>query len=352
MKFAVNYKSIPEYRFIKPIAGSIKTFFFGDTRKAVCAPFIKDNIDLKRYMVFVLIALMPSVLAGVYFFGLRVLAVIAVSYVFGVGAEAVFAGLRRQDEIHEGAFVTCMLYALILPPAIPLWIAASGILFATVFGKEIFGGTGKNIFNPAMAGRIFVAFAYPADVSGGWVYPADNIFGGFGLWLSDALTGATPLMEFKDSGLLTSLNKLLSGAIPGAIGETCKPAIILGGLFLLVTKIADWRTTTAFLVSASAGFAVAHFADPVRFAPVWMHMFSGGLLFVSVFMITDPVTSPLTSAGKWVFGSICGIITVLIRSFTGYTEGVMFAVIIMNVFAPLIDQAVFACKFRENKYAG
>ncbi len=350
MKLSEKTNKILEYRFIKPVAGSLKTFFFGESEHALFAPFIKDNIDLKRYMVFVLLALIPSIIAGIYFYGWRIAAVIAVSYVFGVGTEAVCAGIRRQNEIHEGAFVTCMLYALILPPTVPLWIAAAGILFGTIFGKEIFGGTGKNIFNPAMSGRIFVAFAFPSDISGGWIGRAHDATGGFAVWVSDAVTGATPLMDFKSSHILASFKDVFLGYIPGCIGETCKPLIILGGIFLIITKIADWRTPLSFLLAIIAGFAVLHTADTARFAPVWFHLCTGGILFASMFMITDPVTSPLTSAGKWVFGFLCGIITVLIRSFTGYTEGVMFALIIMNVFAPLIDQAVFSYKFREAKY--
>lgn len=334
-------------RYIAPVINSLGSFFFGTEEHTSQTPYIRDAIDLKRYMFFVILAVLPSAVAGIYLYGWRVVAVIAVSYVFGVGTEAVFAGVRRQDEIHEGAFVTCILYALILPPHLPLWIVAVGIMFGTIFGKEVFGGTGKNIFNPAMVGRIFVSLAFPEAMAKTWVVPFDGpLPGGFSAWMADTITTATPLTLFQSSGDITAASLLFRGYIGGCIGETVKPLIILGGLFLIVTKVANWRIPVAFFLSSFGCAALLHSIEPQQFAPAWFHLLSGGLLFAGMFMISDPVTTPTTNSGKWICGFSLGVLTILIRVFTGYVEGVMFAVIIMNMFAPLIDYSMLNIKYR------
>ncbi len=328
---------------------SLDSFFFSTNAKASEAPYIRDAVDLKRYMVTVLICLMPTMLAGLYLYGLRVLAVIAVSYIFGVGSELVFAAWRRQEELHEGAFVTCMIYALILPPTVPLWIVAVGIVFGTVFAKELFGGTGKNIFNPAMAGRIFISLAFPEDMTMYWIMPFDtSLPAGLGAWIGDTVTCATALAIDKAE---LSLRSLFWGQVPGCIGETVKPLIIAGGLGLMFTKVSNWRIPLTFVISAMVTATAFHMFDPDTYPSAWFHLLSGGFLFAAAFMVSDPVTSPLTRAGKWYCGIMMGVLTIVIRTCTGYDEGVMFAVIIANTFSPLIDHLVIAYKFRKIKNA-
>ncbi len=336
-----------ENRYIGPIVNSLDSFFFGSDASTSHAPFIHDAVDLKRYMFFVIMAALPCALAGIYLYGLRVVAVIAVSYIFGVGTEAIFAAVRRQDEIHEGAFVTCMLYALIMPPHVPLWVVAVGIVFGTVFAKEVFGGTGKNIFNPAMAGRLFISLAFPDLIARTWVLPLDTAgMGGFSVWISDAVTGATPLTLFQRSGEISNIAAIFWGNIGGCIGETVKPFIVLGGLFLMYTRISNWRLPIAAIFGLLLSSVVLHTIYPQQCAPVLFHLFGGGFLFAAFFMVSDPVTTPATRIGKWICGVMVGMLTVLIRTFTGYVEGVMFAVIIANIFTPLIDYIILSMRYR------
>ncbi len=342
-----SVEKIRKNRFIAPIFNSLESFFFGSDESVRRAPFIRDAIDLKRYMFFVIIATLPCTLAGIYLYGLRVLAVIGVSYIFGVGAEAVFAAVRRQDEIHEGAFVTCMLYALIMPPNVPLWVVAVGILFGTIFGKEVFGGTGKNIFNPAMTGRLFASLAFPDLMTKTWLLPVDgNLAGGFASWVSDAITTATPMTLFQRSGDIISNLQLFMGYFGGCIGETVKPLIIAGGLFLMITRVANWRIPLATIISLLFTATILHAIDQQAFAPPLFHLLGGGFLFAVMFMVSDPVTTPASRTGKWLCGILIGTLTVLIRTFTGYVEGIMFAVTIANMFTPLIDYIVLGIKYR------
>lgn len=327
---------------------SLRSFFSGCPDLCPETPYIRDSIDLKRYMSTVIMAVLPCTVAGVYLYGWRILAVIMVSYIFGVGTETVSAAIRRQNELHEGAFVTCIIYALTLPPGIPLWMAAVGIVFGIIFGKEVFGGTGKNIFNPAMTARIFVALAFPEKLTMNWIDPSATLWpAGFGDWVCGAVTSATPLISAKSYELVTPLSALFWGKIPGCIGETVKPCVIAGGLFLMVTRVANWRLPVTTLFSAWGCAAFFHAANPAVYPSGLFHVLSGGLLFGAFFMASDPVTAPSTPAGKWIFGILTGILTIVIRNTTGYVEGFMFALIIMNAATPLIDHILIHTLYRR-----
>ena len=347
--FKLSYSIIDTFKFLtifKTAVEALDSFFLRKPEKTTRAPYIRDAIDLKRYMIMVVFAMAPATLAAIYFYGLRVIVIIAISYVFGVGTEWIFAYFRKE-EIQEGAFVTCLIYPLILPPTIPFWMVAVGIVFAIVFAKEAFGGTGRNIFNVAMIGRLFLAIAFPATMTTRWNEPFTSGIGGFGKWAVDGITTATPLINYKSAQVMANWQDLLLGNVAGSIGETSALLIILGGVFLLITRIANWRLPVAYLGAVVIFSGIASLFWPAKFAPPIFQLLSGGLLFGAMFMITDPVTCPFTKFGKWVYAILAGIITVIIRNLSGYVEGVMFAVIFMNTFAPLIDHLVVSARFKE-----
>ncbi len=329
-------------RIAKPIFDAGENFFFAPATRTASMPHVRDPLDIKRFMLMVIIALAPCVVASVYFFGLRVLAMIAVSYAVGGAVEVLFA-IVRKEEINEGFLVTGLLFPLILPPTLPLWMVAVGVASGVVVGKELFGGTGRNLFNPALVGRCFLALAYPKDISSNWIRPVAEFPGRLMQYISisdvDAITSATPLTMAKQ-GQWANLQDMFLGNVSGSVGETSALAIIIGGLFLLLTRVANWRTVVGVLGSSVLLAAVLHYGHPARFTTPSRHLLAGGLLFGTFFMATDPVTSPVTNAGKWVYGIIIGLTTVLIRNFTGYVEGVMFAILLGNITAPILDEAV------------
>jgi Na(+)-translocating NADH:ubiquinone oxidoreductase B subunit len=298
-------------------------------------------------------------MAAVYFFGLRMLAMIIVSYVAGLGVEVIFAMVRKED-INEGFFVTGIMFPLVLPPGLPLWAVAVGVIFGVVIGKELFGGTGRNLFNPALVGRCFLALSYAKVMAGSYLVPGAVPWGNFirhGLWdgltscyvsasTVDAVTSATPLGAAKGGAFEPVLN-LLWGNVSGSAGETSAVAILIGGGFLLLTRVGNWRTVAGVLGSfAGLGAALQHFR-PGTFAPFGWHMLAGGLLFGAFFMATDPVTSPVTNGGKWMYGIVIGTVALLIRNLTGYVEGVMFAILLGNIVAPILDEMVIRLRLRR-----
>lgn len=337
-----------------PAYDAIEHFLFAPGTTTTVAPHVRDPLDLKRFMSMVIVALVPCIGAGFYFFGLRFIAMIIVSYAAGLSIELVFAMVRKEG-INEGFFVTGILFPLIMPPAAPLWMVALGVAFGVVVGKELFGGTGRNLFNPALVGRCFLALAYPAQMSGSWLKPGTAVTGRLLQYVDsssvDAVTSATPLAMAKQ-GELASLSHMFVGSVSGSIGETSAMAIIAGGVFLLLTRVANWRTVASILISFTALAAILHHAQPDRFAPALWHLCAGGLLFGAFFMATDPVTGPVTSGGKWVYGALIGVVTVLIRNFTGYVEGVTFAILLGNIVAPILDEVVFAIRLRRLKVEG
>ncbi|MDO8488916.1 MAG: RnfABCDGE type electron transport complex subunit D [Candidatus Omnitrophota bacterium] len=323
---------------LSPVLNAMDEFFFG-SGKVTTLPHIVDYIDIKRFMSFVVIALIPATLAAIYFWGWHVLAMIIVSYVFGGMVEVAFA-ITRKKEIHEGFLVTGLIFPLILPPATPLWVVAVGVVFGVLFGKEVFGGTGRNIFNPSIVGRVFLTIAFPKIMTLNW--PLPSIVTG-----TDAVTGATPLALFKSQSILSSYNNLLFGFCAGSAGETFRIGLIAGGLFLILTKVIDWRIPLAYLGSVFIFPYLSNHIFHTAFAPGMFQLLSGGLLLGAFFMATDPVTSPFTKSGRWIAGVLLGILTVLIRGLSGYVEGVMFSILLVNAFTPLIDTMVLKVRYRK-----
>ena len=297
----------------------------------------------------VIVALAPCVAMSVYYFGLRVLAMIAVSYAVGGAVEVLFAVLRKED-INEGFLVTGLIFPLILPPALPLWLVAVGVAFAVLVGKELFGGTGRNLFNPALVGRCMLLLAYPVAMSSNWIKAGGGITGRLLQWVDassvDAVTEATPLVAAKQASFVPLMD-LVTGQVAGSVGETSAIAIVIGGLFLVLTRVANWRTVLGALGSFAFLGLVLHHAQPETFGPVGWNLCAGGLLFGVFFMATDPVSSPVTNTGKVIYGIIIGTVTLLIRNLTGYVEGVMFAILLGNICAPLLDEIVFRFRFRR-----
>lgn len=351
---------------LAPLFEATKTFFFLPSPKTGIGPFIRDHLDLKRYMSVVLLSLMPVLFFGMYNTGFQsglargesldfwsaflsgawvVMPIVIVSYAVGFFWEILFAAIRRHP-ISEGFLVTGMLFPLTLPPTIPLWQVALGISFGVVIGKEIFGGTGRNILNPALTARAFVFFSYPVTMSGNvWVAGANAV---------DGITGATALAVTADGGTsLTaaladqgfSLPHLFFGLVPGSIGETSALCCLIGAAILMITRIANYRIilggmagliVTALLAWLLPG-TYGTWADA---GPIY-HLCAGGFLFGISFMATDPVSAPGTNPGRWIFGFLIGFLTVILRvANPAFAEGVMLAILFMNVFAPLLDHLV------------
>ncbi|MDH3976118.1 MAG: RnfABCDGE type electron transport complex subunit D [Deltaproteobacteria bacterium] len=330
---------------LKPLLNAVDGFFFRGDDVTVGAPHIRDGNNLKRMFIFVVFAALPSAVAGIYYFGWRAVLIIAISYMVGLTVEITFAVIRKE-EISEGAFVTCILYPLILPPDLPLWMVALGIFMGVFFGKEVFGGTGYNVFNPALVSRVFLYICFPVAMTANWTSPMSG-WGGLMTYQGDAISGATPLALYKMKGELTPLWDLFWGNVSGSLGETSAFLVLIGGMFLLITRVADWRIPLSFLGSALIFSLIFHAVNPTLFAPAGFQLLSGGMLFGAFFMATDPVTSPFTKEGRWFFGAACGLITILIRGYSGYAEGVMFAILFMNIFSSLIDRIVLGYRYRE-----
>ncbi|MHC1691377.1 MAG: NADH:ubiquinone reductase (Na(+)-transporting) subunit B [Bacteroidales bacterium] len=329
------------------------------TKKGV---HVRDSIDLKRTMTIVIIALLPALLFGMYNTGyqynlsiggsmdfmqmfwygfLRVLPLVIVSYVVGLGIEFAAAQIRGH-EVNEGFLVSGMLIPLIMPVDVPLWILALSVAFAVIVGKEVFGGTGMNIWNPALLSRAFVFFAYPSQISGDKIWISGL---GSGQGVVDGFSGATPLANAAAGSPIPSFMDMFTGFIPGSIGETSTIAILIGAALLIFTGIASWK----IMVSTFAGGLLTGLllnvlaTDPSSYMamPAWNHLVMGGFAFGAVFMATDPVTGSQTETGKWIYGFLIGMMAILIRVFNaGYPEGMMLAILLMNTFAPLIDHII------------
>jgi len=332
-----------------PIFAALDSFLFLPKIKTENAPYGRDPIDVKRYMSLVITAIMPCFLTGLYFFGWRVLLMMIVSYIAGGAVEVLFA-ITRKEEINEGFLVTGFIFPLILPPGLPLWMVAVGIVFGVLIGKEVFGGTGRNIFNAALVGRGFLAIGYPAVMTSSWVTPGGIPWGhlaaGISITAPQAVTAATPLVQARGGELTAPLNLFL-GNIMGSTGETSALAILLGGCFLLLMGVSNWRTVLGILLSFAGLGAFLRGLLPEMIHPVWFNLLSGGILFGTFFMATDPVTGPITRAGKLFYGILIGSITILIRFFSGFIEGVTFAILLGNIFAPLIDEVVIRSRIRR-----
>ena len=342
----------------------METFLFVPNTTARTGVSIHDSIDSKRIMSVVVLALLPALFFGMYNIGyqnyqaagvdasffemfgyglLLMLPKIIVSYGVGLGIEFIVAQWKKE-EIQEGYLVTGLLIPMIVPVGCPLWMLALAVAFSVIFAKEIYGGTGMNIFNPALIARAFLFFAYPTSMSGDKVWVASESFLGLGNNLSvDAMTKATPLGEAA-AGLTSSsdFTDLVVGLIPGSIGETSVIAIAIGAAILLLTRIASWKTMSmVFVGGALAGLLfnmLGMEGNAVAAMPWWNHLAAGGFCFGAVFMATDPVTSCRTDQGKYIYGFIIGALASTIRVLNpGYPEGMMLAILFMNMFAPAID---------------
>lgn len=341
---------------------AFETFLFVPDKVTTQGSHIRDAIDMKRTMTVVIIALLPALLFGMwnigyqyhlsigvqaslwqnFWFGfLKMLPLIVVSYVVGLGIEFAFAQARGH-EVNEGYLVTGLLIPMIIPVNTPLWTLSLAVVFAVIIGKEVFGGTGMNILNPALTARAFLFFAYPGEMTGDkvWIYGLKdnpNVVDGF--------SGATILGNFATgtTGHNPSVHDLFFGFIPGSIGETSKLAILIGAFILIYTGIGSWRIMLSMVIGGLLmGLTLNAFAvnDYMHF-PAWEHLIAGSFLFGAVFMATDPVTAAQTETGKWIYGFLCGILSILIRVLNpAYPEGVMLAILLMNVFTPLIDHYI------------
>ncbi|MFP4620313.1 MAG: NADH:ubiquinone reductase (Na(+)-transporting) subunit B [Bacteroidales bacterium] len=341
---------------------AFETFLFVPDKVTTQGSHIRDHIDMKRTMSLVVISLIPALLFGMWNVGYQhylatgqegttlelfleglklVLPIIVVTYVTGLAIEFAFAQIRGH-EVNEGFLVTGMLIPLVLPVDVPLWMVAVATAFAVIIGKEVFGGTGMNILNPALTARAFLFFAYPGYMSGNQVW-THGLLGGEGI--VDGYSGATPLAQAAEGNLeqLPAVEEMFFGYIPGSIGETSVVAILIGAFILLYTGVGSWRVMiSTFAGGLVMGILLNVFAvNPFMEIPPWEHLAMGGFAFGAVFMATDPVTAARTRKGKYIYGFLIGLLAILIRVINpAYPEGVMLAILLMNVFAPLIDHYV------------
>ena len=369
-KIKPNFEPEGKLHAFRSLFDGFETFLYVPNTTSKNGVNIHDAIDSKRIMSFVVIALMPALLFGMYnvgyqhfaaaavklgdanilasasffelfFYGFfAVLPKILVSYIVGLGIEFAWAQWKGE-EIQEGFLVSGILIPMIVPVNCPLWILAVAVAFAVIIGKEIFGGTGMNIFNPALICRAFLFFAYPTKMSGDAVWVADEKILGMGYNLPDGFTMATPLGEIgQGMAPKAELCDMVTGFIPGSIGETSVIAIAIGALILLLTRIASWKTMLSVFVGGALMAAVFS-ATKMTAIPWYEHLVLGGFCFGAVFMATDPVTSARTETGKWIYGFIIGVMAIVIRVMNpGYPEGMMLAILLMNMFAPTIDHFV------------
>ncbi len=365
------------------------TIFYTPGQVTKTASHVRDMVDLKRMMILVWACTFPAVFAGAYFLGFQANTAIAgglteaegwrgslidalaghdplsswdnfiygfvywlpiylTTFIVGGFWEVLFA-MKRGHEVNEGFFVTSILFALILPPSIPLWQVALGISFGVVIGKEVFGGTGKNFLNPALAGRAFLFFAYPAQLSGDAVWTA-----------VDGFAGATPLGLAAVGGVeeilannITWMDSFI-GNIQGSVGEVSTLAILIGGAALMFFKIAAWRIVAGVMVGMIATTLLFNMigsdTNPMFGLPFWWHLSLGGFAFGMLFMATDPVSASMTNKGKWYFGALIGLMVVLIRVVNpAFPEGMMLAILFANLFAPLIDHFVVQANIKRRK---
>ncbi|MDY0253100.1 MAG: NADH:ubiquinone reductase (Na(+)-transporting) subunit B [Tenuifilaceae bacterium] len=350
---------------------AFETLLFVPNHVTVKGSHIRDHIDMKRTMIIVVMALMPALLFGIWNVGyqnalatgsemafwpmvmhglIKVLPIIVVSYVVGLAIEFIFAQVRKH-EVNEGFLVTGMLIPLIVPVDIPLWMVALATAFSVIIGKEVFGGTGMNIFNPALLARAFLFFAYPSHMSGDYVW-VSGLAKGEGI--IDGFSGATPLANAAAYQLdkIPSAMDMFLGFVPGSIGETSALAILIGALVLIVTGIGSWKIMLSTVVGGLAmGFIFNSFAvNPFMEIPAWHHLIMGGFAFGAVFMATDPVTASQTEKGKWIYGFLIGLLAVLVRVLNpAYPEGMMLSILLMNAFAPLIDHYVIEANIKKRK---
>jgi Na+-transporting NADH:ubiquinone oxidoreductase subunit B len=398
-----------KYQHFGTLYKALSSFVYTSGRVSTGLTHIRDHIDLKRVMIIVWFATLPALFFGLYNIGLQAnlvmadldltvvegwrgsfinllaghdpnslwdnlvhglayfLPVYVVTFVVGGFWEVLFATLRGK-EINEGFFVTSILFALTLPPTIPLWQVALGISFGVVIAKELFGGTGRNFINPALAGRAFIYFAYPAQMSGDAIWTAvDGYTGATPLAIAatglaeDSVSGATPMGQ-GDTAIQAGIDAIMEsgitwwdafiGVLPGSMGETSTLAILIGALILLYTRIASWRIMRGVLLGmvmfSSLFNLIGGETNPMFAIPAYWHLVLGGFAFGMVFMATDPVSGAMTNTGKWIYGIFIGVMVIIIRVVNpAYPEGTMLAILFANLLAPLIDHLVVKANIRR-----
>lgn len=374
-KIKPNFEKGGRFAYLKSTFEAFETFLFVPNTVTKRGAHIRDAMDMKRTMIIVVMALVPALLFGMwnagyqnslamgiersllqnFWFGfLRVFPIIVVSYVVGLGTEFIFAQIRGH-EVNEGYLVTGILIPMVLPVDTPLWMVAVATIFAVIIGKEVFGGTGMNILNPALTARAFLFFAYPTHMSGDLVW-IHGLLKGEGV--IDGFSGATalgqaainePVILNTNGNAMSGLDMFL-GIIPGSIGETSTLAILIGALFLIFTGVGSWKIM--FSVFAGGSFMAlilnAFGGNALMEIPFWQHLMLGGFAFGAVFMATDPVSAAQTGTGKWIYGFMIGVLAIIIRVLNpAFPEGVMLAILLMNVFAPLIDHYVIESHIKK-----
>jgi Na+-transporting NADH:ubiquinone oxidoreductase subunit B len=374
-----------------PLFEATDTFLYTTDKATTVAPHVRDSMDLKRIMLIVVYALIPCVfmamwntgnqantamqamniaaapgwrgavltalvgydpnsfLANIIHGALYFIPIYVISVAAG-GAWEVLFGIVRKEDVNEGLLVTSLIFPLTLPPTIPLWQAALGISFGVVVAKELFGGTGRNFVNPALAGRAFLYFAYPAQNSGNAVWVA-----------VDGVSGATPLAALATTDVSSGMeavnvswSQAFLGTMPGTLGETSALACLIGAIIIVFSGVGSWRVMVSMLISGM-GFSaflwiIGSNTNSMFLMPPWWHLVVGGFAFGLVFCVTDPVSASLTDTGKWFYGALAGVLTILIRVINpAYPEGVMLAILLANVFAPLIDYFVLQANIKRRK---
>ena len=315
------------------------SIFGGSARSTREAPYIRDALGMQRYMGSPILAVLPATLFAIYLWGWKSLAIIVTAWLVGGIVEIIVASVRKT-EVTEGFLVTGILFALLLPPTIELWVVALGMLVAVLIGKELFGGLGKNIFNPALVGVAFLMIFFSGHMTT-WVQPFWGSFpGGFAQWTTpaDVATNLTPLLAFKEGAPLPDLLTMLIGNHPGMIGEVSAILLLLGGGFLLHGGIVDGRISITILGTVGVLSYLSNMVMPKIFPDPIFALLSGSLILAAFLNATDPVTSPITKRGKILYGLLIGILTVIIRAYTNFPDGVVFAILIGNAFTPLLDK--------------
>lgn len=363
-KIKPNFEEGGKYEKYGPAFSGFETFLFVPNHTTKTGAHIRDGVDLKRVMITVVIAMLPAMIFGIWnvgyqnmgdghsfmeyftFGAVRFLPMVIVSYVVGLGIEFAYA-VFRGHEVNEGYLVTGLLIPMIMPIDFPLWMLAVSVFFAVIIGKEAFGGTGMNILNPALVARAFALFAYAPFMSGNEVWVADSV--------ADGVSGETILGALY-SGTIPqfSVFDMFMGFIPGSVGETSVLMILIGAAFLLFTGIASWRIMISCLLGASLmGLffnTIGSTTNELLNFPWWQHLLVGGFAFGLVFMATDPVSAAQTTKGKWIYGFLIGIFAMLIRVVNPtLPEGMMMAILLMNVFAPTIDHYVIEGNVKRRK---
>ena len=362
----INFQKGEKFEKFAPAFNAFETLLFVPNHTTQRGSHIRDAVDLKRTMVTVIIALIPALIYGIYNTGyqyyiqlgesftfldafyhgsLKIVPMIMVSYIVGLGIEFAFA-VYRGHEVNEGYLVTGLLIPMIMPVDIPLWMVAISVAFAVLIAKEAFGGTGMNILNPALTARAFAFFAYPTYMSGNkvWVSEASNI---------DSISGETILGSLAaGQNIDYSLMDMFMGSIPGSIAETSTFWVIIGALILILTGVGSWRIIVSGIIG---GAFMGYLFNLLGLNPLmefsWInHLIVGGFAFGIVFMATDPVSAAQTNKGKWIYGFLVGVFCIMIRVFNpAYPEGVMLAILLMNVFAPTIDHYVVNANIKRRK---